>query len=181
MIFTPTPLGGAWLVDIEPWEDERGFFARTWCLREFEERGLDARVVQCSVARTRRRGTLRGLHWQVPPHEEIKLVTCTRGAIWDVIVDLRPESPTYTRWYGVELNAETRRTLYVPARCAHGFVTLVDDVDVQYQMSDWHAADAQRGVRWNDPAFAIDWPVQGGPILNERDAGFPDFLPERVP
>jgi dTDP-4-dehydrorhamnose 3,5-epimerase len=179
VIFTPTPLQGAWLVDVERREDSRGFFARTWCHRDFEAQGLETRLVQCSMSRNARRGTLRGMHWQAAPHEETKLVRCSRGAIWDVIIDLRAGSPTHTRHFGVELTAETGRALYIPAGCAHGFVTLVDDTDVLYQMSEYYAPEAARGVRWNDPAFGIAWPI-ADPILHERDAHYPDYVPERV-
>lgn len=176
MILSPTPLGGAWLADIERHEDQRGFFARTWCRREFEKHGLDTRLVQCSMSRNLRRGTLRGLHWQAAPHAEVKLVRCTRGAIWDVIVDLRPDSPSYTRHFATELTAETCRALYIPEGFAHGFVTLADDTDVLYQMSAFYEPSSARGVRWNDPVFAIPWPVEH-PIVHERDAGYPDFVP----
>jgi len=178
VIFTPTPLAGAWIVDLERREDDRGFFARTWCVRELAARGLDTRVVQASMSRTRRRGTLRGLHWQAAPHQEVKLVRCARGAIWDAIVDLRPDSPTYTRHFGAELTAENGRALYIPADFAHGFVTLADDTDVVYQMSEFYDPAAGRGARWNDPAFGIGWPVTD-PIVNERDATYPDFVKER--
>jgi dTDP-4-dehydrorhamnose 3,5-epimerase len=179
MIFTPTPLRGAWLVDIDRREDPRGFFARTWCHREFEAQGLETRLVQCSMSHNLRRGTLRGMHWQAAPHEEVKLVRCSRGAIWDVIIDLRPASPTHTHHFAVELTAADCRALYIPAGFAHGFVTLADDTDVLYQMSEYYAPGAARGVRWNDPAFGIPWPV-AEPILHERDAHYPDYVPERV-
>jgi dTDP-4-dehydrorhamnose 3,5-epimerase len=178
VIFTATPLAGASLVELERREDERGFFARTWCRREFEAHGLDGGLVQCSLSRNRRRGTLRGMHWQAPPHGEAKLVRCTRGAIWDVIIDLRPDSPTYTKHFAAELTAETGRALYIPEGFAHGFLTLADDVDVFYQMSAFYEPSAARGVRWNDPAFGIAWPVVE-PILHPRDASYPDFTPER--
>jgi len=178
VIFSPTPLAGAWLVDLDRREDARGFFARTWCRQEFEAQGLDTRLVQCSMSRNLRRGTLRGMHWQAAPHEEVKLVRCSRGAIWDVIIDLRPGSPTHARHFAVELTAESGRALYIPAGCAHGFVTLVDDSDVVYQMSEYYEPAAGRGVRWNDPAFGIAWPVTN-PILHERDAHYPDYVPGR--
>jgi len=177
VIFTPTPLAGAWVVELERHEDERGFFARTWCRRELEARGLDARLVQCSMSRNTRRGTLRGLHWQAPPHAEVKLVRCSRGAIWDVMVDVRPSSPTYTRHFGAELTAENGLALYIPEGFAHGFVTLADDSDVVYQMTEYYEPAAARGARWNDPAFGIPWPV-ARPILHPRDAGYPDFVRE---
>lgn len=180
MILTPAPLPGAWLVDLERREDSRGFFARTWCRSEFEAKGLDARLVQCSMSRNPRRGTLRGMHWQAAPHEETRLVRCSRGAIWDVIIDLRPGSPTYTRHFAVELTTEDNRALYIPAGFAHGFVTLVDDSDVVYQMSEFYQPGSSRGVRWNDPAFGIAWPV-AEPILHPRDASYPDFVPGKAP
>jgi len=175
VIFSPTPLAGAWLVDIERREDVRGFFARTWCRREFAEQGLETQLVQTGMSRNPRRGTLRGMHWQMAPHEEVKLVRCARGAIWDVIIDLRPGSPTYTRHFGAELTGESCRALYIPHGFAHGFVTLVDDSDVVYQMSAFHEPSAARGVRWNDPVFDIRWPIEK-PIVHERDASYPAFV-----
>ena len=155
MIFEPTGIGGVWVIEPERFEDERGFFARTWDTGEFEQRGLNGRLVQCSISHNGHRGTLRGLHYQAAPHEEAKLVRCTAGAIFDVAVDLRPDSPTYTRWFGVELSADNRLALYIPEGCAHGFLTLADDSEVMYQISELWAPDAARGVRWDDPAFRI--------------------------
>jgi dTDP-4-dehydrorhamnose 3,5-epimerase len=180
VIFESTTLPGAMVVGIERREDERGFFARSFCQREFEAQGLETQVAQCNVSFNRRRGTLRGLHWQAAPHGEAKLVRVTRGALWDVIVDLRPDSPTYCRWFGVELSADNRRALYIPPGFAHGFQTLVDDVEVFYQMSTFYVPGAQRGARWDDPAFGIDWPIRP-PFLNERDAACPDFVPGTGP
>jgi dTDP-4-dehydrorhamnose 3,5-epimerase len=174
VIFTRTPLSGAVLVDLERHEDERGFFARSWCQREFRAAGLSDRLVQASLSFTRRRGTLRGLHYQGPPHEEDKLVRCTHGAIWDVIVDLRPASATYLRHYALELRADSGRALFVPTGCAHGFQTLEDETQVFYQMSAFYAPDAGRGIRWNDPRFRISWPIPD-PILHPRDAAYPDY------
>ncbi|HWA15923.1 MAG TPA: dTDP-4-dehydrorhamnose 3,5-epimerase [Gemmatimonadales bacterium] len=179
MIFTRTPLPGAVVVDLDRREDERGFFARSFCQREFEAEGLEPTMAQCNVSFNRRKHTLRGMHWQVAPHGEAKLVRVTRGAIWDAIVDLRPESPTYCRWFGVELTAENRRALYIPRDFAHGFVTLTGDVEVFYQMSTFYVGGAQTGARWNDPAFGIQWPV-AEPFMSERDATYPDF-PRRIP
>lgn len=179
MIFQPTALPGAFVVELERREDERGYFARTWCRREFEAAGLDTELVQCSLSHNLRRSTLRGLHWQAAPHAEVKLVRCTTGAIWDVIIDLRPESPTFTKHFGVELTAANGRTLYIPKGFAHGFVTLTDATEVFYQMSEYYEPASTRGARWNDPAFGIEWPVTD-PILHPRDAGYPDFSPERV-
>jgi len=172
MIFRETELPGVWVIDPEPSTDERGFFARTWCAREFEARGLTAELAQCSVSWNRTRGTVRGLHYQAAPHEEAKLVRCTRGAVHDVALDLRPGSPTRHRWTAVELSADTRRMLFVPEGVAHGFQTLVDDTEVFYQISRFHQPDAQRGVRWHDPALGIRWPVRDA-IVSARDAALP--------
>jgi dTDP-4-dehydrorhamnose 3,5-epimerase len=178
VIFIPTKVAGALVIDLERREDERGFFARSFCQREFEEHRLDPCVSQCNVSFNSRRGTLRGMHWQAAPHGEAKLVRVTRGAAWDVLVDLRPGSPSYGEWFGVELTAETRRALYIPDGLAHGFQTLVADTEVFYQMSRAYVPDAQRGARWNDPAFGIAWPIDP-PFMSERDANYPDFVPAR--
>jgi dTDP-4-dehydrorhamnose 3,5-epimerase len=177
VIFTPTAVGGVFLVDLQPREDERGFFARSWCRREFADMGLETELVQCNVSLTRQSGTLRGLHWQHPPHGEAKLVRCTRGALWDVAVDLRPDSPSYLQHVGVELTAENRRALFLPVGCAHGFQTLVGDTEIFYQMSACYAPDAQRGARWDDPSLGITWPI-APPTLTARDAAYPDLHPE---
>lgn len=176
MKFSLTPIPGAWIVDIEPRVDERGFFARSWCRDEFARHGLDARLVQCNVSFNRRRHTLRGMHFQCPPYEEPKLVRCTRGRMWDVVVDLRRDSPTYCRWHAVELTADNRRALFVPVGCAHGFLTLEDDTEVLYQMGEAYHPEAARGVRWNDAAFGITWPTDA-PLLSDKDASYPDFTP----
>lgn len=175
--FTPAGLPGAWLVDLRPHEDVRGFFARTWCAREFEEQGLESRLVQCSLSLSRRRGTLRGMHWQDPPHAEAKLVRCVRGAVHDVILDLREGSPSFGEHLAVRLTAESRRALYVPEGFAHGFQTLEDDTEVFYQMSEFYAPESARGLRWNDPAFDLEWPLPD-PILSEKDASWPDYRPK---
>lgn len=180
MIFVATPLPGAFLVELEQQADDRGSFARTWCQREFAAMGLSHEVVQCNVSRTTRRGTLRGMHWQEAPYGEAKLVRCTRGSIWDVIIDLRPDSPTYTKHFGIELNPVSGSALFVPEGFAHGFVTLEDDTDVFYQMSQFYEPNAARGVRWNDPAFGIVWPISD-PLLHPRDAHYPDFVRESKP
>jgi dTDP-4-dehydrorhamnose 3,5-epimerase len=174
MIILPTRLVDARLIDLEPKPDERGFFARSWCRRELAAHGVDADIAQESVSYNRVAGTLRGLHFQKPPHEEAKIVRCTRGAIFDVIVDLRPRSPTYRQWEGFHLNAENRRALYVPKGFAHGFQTLGDDTEVFYQISAFHAPAAAAGLRYNDPAFGISWPL---PVrsISERDSTAPDF------
>ncbi|MGB5814903.1 MAG: dTDP-4-dehydrorhamnose 3,5-epimerase [Thermoanaerobaculia bacterium] len=174
MIFLETPLAGAFVIDIEPHEDERGFFARTFCQEEFEAHGLDSTVVQSSVSFNRQRGTLRGMHFQAPPHEESKVVRCTAGAIYDVIVDLRPLSPTFVQWHAVTLSAENRTMFYIPGGFAHGFLTLEDNTEVLYQMSEFYYPDSARGVRWDDPAFGIEWPVEPTAI-SDRDQSYPDF------
>jgi dTDP-4-dehydrorhamnose 3,5-epimerase len=176
MRFQPAALPGACLVELEVVSDERGFFARSWCAEEFQAHGLVPRLMQCNVSFNARRGTLRGMHYQAVPHAEAKLVRCTMGAVYDVIVDLRPSSASFCRWFGVELTARNRLALYVPEGCAHGFQTLADESEVFYQMSEVYVADAARGVRWNDPAFGIRWPLPD-PILSPRDAAFEDFVP----
>jgi dTDP-4-dehydrorhamnose 3,5-epimerase len=173
MKITQLPLGGAHLVELEPVTDERGFFARTWCAEEFHTYGLNSSLAQCSISYNKCRGTLRGLHYQAEPHAEVKLVRCTAGAIYDVILDLRPASDTYRRWFAVELTATNRKTLYIPEGLAHGFQTLVDDAEVLYQMSVNYHLESSRGVRWNDPLFGIEWPVHD-PTISQRDRSFPD-------
>lgn len=175
MILTPTAIGGAVLVELERREDERGFFARAWSEEEFTAAGLVARLAQCNVAFNERAGTLRGLHFQRPPHEDVKLVRCTRGAVYDVIVDLRPDSPTYRRWLGVELNDRNRTALYVPAGCAHGYQTLVDATETLYLHSAPYAQGSEGGVRWDDPALGIDWPVCERRIVSGKDRSWPDL------
>jgi dTDP-4-dehydrorhamnose 3,5-epimerase len=175
MIFTETDLAGAFLVELEKREDERGFFARSWCQKEFSDHGLNARLVQCNISFNKRKGTLRGLHYQAAPHEEAKLVRCTRGALYDVIVDLRPKSPTFKRHFALELTPDNYRMLFIPEGFAHGFQTLEDDTEIFYQMSELFVPGYGRGVRWNDPAFGITWPITP-PILNERDGTYPDFV-----
>lgn len=179
MKFVPTPLGGAFVIEPERVADERGFFARTFCRDEFGAHGLQQDFVQCNVSFNAKRGILRGMHFQLAPHAEVKLVRCTRGAIFDVIIDLRRDSPTYTRWFGVELDSENRQLLYIPAGFAHGFQTLADGSEVFYQMGAMYRADAGRGVRWNDPVFGIAWPLTD-PVLSARDASYPDFAAYRA-
>lgn len=169
-----TDLAGVSLVQLEPNEDERGSFTRTWCRREFGQAGLAAEVAQCSLALTRRRGTLRGMHLQVAPFAEAKLVHCLAGAIYDVVLDLRPGSPTWGQWRAFEIAAGDRRVVHVPEHCAHGYLTLADDTLVHYMMTAPHEPEAERIVRWNDPKFGIRWPV-AEPILSERDAWQPDY------
>ncbi|HLJ95104.1 MAG TPA: dTDP-4-dehydrorhamnose 3,5-epimerase [Gemmataceae bacterium] len=172
MFFRSLDIPGAYLLELELLEDERGFFARAWCAREFEARGLNPRLVQCSISFNKQRGILRGLHFQTRPHEEAKLVRCTSGGIYDVIVDLRTDSTTFRQWIAIELTAENHRMLYIPEGCAHGFQTLRDRTEVFYQMSEFYEPRAVRGVRWDDPALAIRWPLSQ-PILSERDLGLP--------
>ena len=172
MKFEPTPLRGAVVVALERMEDERGFFARSYCEAEFRAQGLNPAVAQCNVSWNRRRGTLRGLAWKCRPHEEAKLVRCTRGAVWDVIVDLREGSPTRLRWHAVELSADNRLALYVPEGFAHGFQTLQDDSEVLYQMAESYRPELARGVLWNDPKLGIAWPL-ADPILSARDRSYP--------
>jgi dTDP-4-dehydrorhamnose 3,5-epimerase len=174
VIFVATRLAGAFVIEPERREDARGFFARTWCQREFTEQGLNARLVQCNVSFNKKRGTLRGMHYQVAPHEEAKLVRCTRGSIYDVIIDLRPASPTFKAHVGVILTDQSRKMLYVPEGCAHGFQTLEDETEVFYQMSEGYAPDCARGIRWDDPAFGIRWPLEER-TMSERDRRYPDF------
>ena len=174
MRFVPTEISGCVIVDIEPHEDERGAFARTWCRQEFAGAGLPDGLVQCSVSRNRKRGTMRGLHYQLPPSQEGKLVRCTRGAIFDVLVDLRSASPQFLQHVSVELTADNSRAIFIPPGCAHGFQTLEDDTDVFYQMTDVFTPDLGAGLRWNDPALGIDWPMDT-PIMNDRDRDYPDL------
>lgn len=175
MRFTEAALPGLHMVDIDALPDERGHFARTFCAREFAAANLPTAFPQCNISFNAARGTLRGMHWQADPFAEGKLVRCTRGAIFDVAVDLRPASPTYCRWFGVELTAENARALFIPAGFAHGFQALADQSEVFYQMTEFYHHDLGRGVRWNDPAFGIDWPI-ADPILSPRDAAYPDFI-----
>lgn len=176
MIFTETPLAGAFVIALEPRGDDRGFFARAFCQHELAAHGLETTVAQANLSYNHRRGTLRGLHMQNPPHGEDKLVRCITGAIYDAIVDLRPGSPTYLQWFGVELSAANRLMLYVPRGFAHGYQSLTDGSEVLYMVTQFYAPGAERGLRWNDPAFGIAWPL-AEPILSPRDADAPDFTP----
>jgi dTDP-4-dehydrorhamnose 3,5-epimerase len=175
VIFNETPLAGAFVVDIEPRVDERGSFARTWCAREFARHGLTDRLVQASVSRNAKAGTIRGMHLQLPPSGEAKLIRCVRGSIHDVIVDLRPQSATFMQYFSIHLSAESQRALYIPPLMAHGFQTLEERTEVFYQMSDFYAPELSFGFRWNDPAFAIDWPRRNDLTILPRDADYPDF------
>lgn len=175
MIFTETPLRGAFMIDLERREDERGFFARTWCQDEFAQHGLDTRLAQCNISFNVHRGTLRGMHYQIEPFPEAKLVRCTMGGIYDVILDLRTNSTTYKQWFSIELTAANHRALFVPVGFAHGFQALEDNSEVLYQMSEFYHSGHSHGVRWNDVAFKIKWPLAAEVIISDRDAGYPDF------
>jgi dTDP-4-dehydrorhamnose 3,5-epimerase len=174
MIFSETKLRDAFIIEPEQVEDERGFFARTFCTEEFKAHGLNSRFVQCNVSFNKTKGTLRGMHYQVAPCEEAKLVRCTMGAVYDVIMDLRSDSPTFKQWVGVKLTARNRRILYVPERFAHGFQTLVNNTEVFYQMSEFYSPACVRGIRWDDPAFKIDWPISIT-IISDQDNMYPNF------
>lgn len=174
MIIGATEIAGAWLIDIEPLRDERGFFARTWCQRELSARGLSTDIAQESISCSRGRATMRGLHFQRSPHDEVKIVRCIHGAIFDVIVDIRPDLPTFRKWQGFELTQESRRALYVPSGCAHGFLTLADETEVSYLISAFYVPEAAAGYRYNDPAFGIAWPLPVN-VISERDLSWPDF------
>lgn len=176
MIFVETGLKGVFLIEIERLEDERGFFARSWCKREFEARGLPAGLAQCNISFNRKAGTLRGMHYQAAPFAEAKLIRCTRGALHDVIVDLRPGSPTFGRHAGFLLTSDNRRMVFVPESFAHGFLTLEAETEVFYQMSEFYSPEHARGFRWNDPMFGIEWPC-GIDVISQRDANYPDFNP----
>ncbi|HEY8187334.1 MAG TPA: dTDP-4-dehydrorhamnose 3,5-epimerase [Pyrinomonadaceae bacterium] len=176
MVFSETDLNGVYVIELERFEDERGFFAPAFSQQEFERRGLESRFVENNISYSSRSGTLRGLHYQVAPHGQAKLVRCTRGAIFDVALDLRPASPTFRRWVSVELTAENRLMFYLPSDVGHGFQTLEDDTEVFYQVSTVYRPDAYRGLRWDDPAFGITWPLADECIILARDNSYPDFL-----
>jgi dTDP-4-dehydrorhamnose 3,5-epimerase len=176
MRFVETPLAGAWIIELDLLSDERGWFARTFDMDEFAARGMNPEVVQCNSSFNAKRDTLRGMHYQAEPYGESKLVRCVRGAIFDVAVDLRADSPTFCGWYGAELSTDNHRSLFIPPGLAHGFQTLVDGCDVVYQMGHRYVAEAARGVRWDDPAFGIQWPAaHNGRTISERDSSYPDF------
>jgi len=174
MIFLETPLRGAYVIEIEKREDERGFFARSWCEREFTAKGIDPHLVQCNVSFNKLKGTLRGIHFQAPPHAEAKLVRCTKGALFDVIVDLRKDSPTFLSWFGVDLTAANYRMLYIPKLFGHGFQTLEDDTEIFYQMSEFYEPSAARGLRWDDPSLGINWPDKTG-TMSQKDQQYPNI------
>jgi dTDP-4-dehydrorhamnose 3,5-epimerase len=174
MLFRETQLPGAWLIDIDPVRDDRGFFSRTFCSREFGERGLETNFVQHSTSFSAAPGTLRGMHFQMPPHGEVKMVGCAKGAIWDVIIDIRPESPSFGQWLGVELTANNRRQLYIPKGFAHGFETLSDETEVRYLISSFYEPAAATGYRHDDPAFRISWPLPVA-VISDKDRCWPNF------
>ena len=174
MKFTQTKLLGAYIIELEKREDSRGFFARTFCANEMAEHGLESKIVQTNMSRTMKKGTDRGMHFQTAPHQETKLVRCTRGSIYDVIIDIRPDSPTYKQWIGVELSAQNHTMLFVPRDFAHGFITLEDDCEVMYEVSEFYSPGFEGGIRYNDPAINIAWPVPVSDV-SEKDAAHPDF------
>jgi len=174
MIFTETDLKGAFIIEIKKIEDERGFFGRSWCRREMEEHGLKGEIVQANTSFSNKKGTLRGMHYQVPPYEEAKIIRCVRGAIYDVIIDLRPGSSTYKKWVGTELSCDNYKMLYVPEGFAHGFLTLTDNVEVYYNVTAFYTPGAERGIRWNDSSFNIKWPFEPV-VISSKDKGHPDF------
>jgi dTDP-4-dehydrorhamnose 3,5-epimerase len=179
MLFRGTEIPGAYTIELEKREDSRGFFARSWCRREFEEHGLATRAAQMNISLNRRKHTLRGFHYQVAPYEEDKFLRCTRGAMYDVLLDLRPKSPTFMRFVAVELSAASYRMLFVPKGCANAFLTLIDETEVIYVVSQFYTPGAERGVRWNDPAFGIKWPAEPA-VISDKDSGWPDFLTAEV-
>ena len=174
MRFFETPLKGAYIVETEIVKDDRGFFARAWCKNEFEQNGLNANLVQCNMSFNEKIGTLRGMHYQEEPYGEIKLVRCIKGAIYDVIIDIRKDSSTYKQWFSVELNYDNRKMLYVPEGFAHGFQTLEDNTEVFYQMSEFYYQDLAKGYRWDDKAFNINWPIEKK-IISDKDKNYGDF------
>jgi dTDP-4-dehydrorhamnose 3,5-epimerase len=174
MIFTETKIKGVYIIEPELLTDERGFFARSFCKEEFQKYGLETDIVQCNISYNKKKGTLRGMHYQVPPFEEAKIVSCTKGSIYDVVVDLRRDSPTYRYWHAEELSADTYRMLYIPKSCAHGFQTLEDNCIVYYQMGEYYHPECARGIRWNDPSIRIVWPVPAM-IISEKDKNYGDF------
>ena len=176
MKFNKTAILGAYIIELEKVGDERGFFARAWCQKEFREHDLVTQFVQCNLSFNKRGNTLRGMHYQSAPLEEVKLVRCTRGAIFDVIIDLRPESSTFLKWIGVELTSDNYNMLYIPEGFAHGYLTLTEEAEVFYQVSQFYSPNHERGVRWNDPVFKIDWPIDGDLVISEKDNNWPNFV-----
>ncbi len=180
MIFHPTPLAGAFVIELEEYADERGFFARSFCMREFEEHGLKPNVAQCNVSFNHKAGTMRGMHYQLPPAAETKLVRCTRGSIYDVIVDLRPDSATYLQHFGVELSETNRLSFYVPEMFGHGYLSLTDGAEVSYQVGEFYTPGYERGIRYDDAALAIEWPRDVA-VISEKDRSWPAFSADKVP
>jgi dTDP-4-dehydrorhamnose 3,5-epimerase len=176
MIFNPTPIEGAFLIDIEKLGDDRGFFGRAFCQNEFRDNGIPFVMAQANVGYSRHKGTLRGLHYQIAPHEEAKLVRCVRGAVFDVIIDLRKESGSYGQWFGTELTADTHRLFHLPKGTAHGYLSLEDDSEIMYLVSEFYAPGAEKGIRWDDPTFKIQWPLADNLIISEKDQAWPDYL-----
>lgn len=174
MVFTKTKLKGAYIIELEPLKDERGFFARTFCQNDFKKNGLNPRIAQCNISFNQKKGTLRGMHYQVAPYEEAKLVSCTRGSIYDVIVDLRSDSPTYCKWFAVELSDKNYKMLYIPEGFAHGFQSLKDNTIVFYQMSEFYNPESARGVRWDDTMFGIKWPLSNK-VISKKDLNYKEF------
>ena len=176
MIFTETKIKGVYIIGPELLTDERGFFARSFCKEEFQKHGLDTDIVQCNISYNKKKGTLRGMHYQVPPFEEAKIVSCTKGSIYDVVVDLRKESLTYCQWVSTELSEKNFKMMYIPKGCAHGFQTLEDEAIVYYQMTEFFHPECARGVQWDDPVFKIDWSINQMVIVSEKDQKYPDFV-----
>lgn len=176
MKFNKTAILGAYIIELEKIGDERGFFARAWCQKEFREHDLVTQFVQCNLSFNKRGNTLRGMHYQSAPLEEVKLVRCTRGAIFDVIIDLRFESSTFLKWIGVELTSDNYNMLYIPEGFAHGYLTLTEEAEVFYQVSQFYSPNHERGIRWNDPVFGIDWPIDGDVVISEKDNNWPNFV-----
>lgn len=174
MKFTETPLQGSWLIDPVLMEDERGYFARAFCKKELAEKNITMDIAQTNLSYNKKKGTLRGMHYQAAPYGEEKIVTCIRGRIYDVIIDLRSGSPTFSRWYAAELSAENRKSLYIPKDFAHGFITLTDDALIQYYMGEYFYPESARGIRWNDPRFNIMWPLAIS-VISEKDNSYPDY------
>jgi dTDP-4-dehydrorhamnose 3,5-epimerase len=175
MVFKETRLKGAFIIELEKIVDDRGFFSRAWCQKEFKAHGLNPNVVQCNLSFNTSKGTLRGMHYQIAPHEEAKIIRCTRGKVYDVIIDLRPQSPTYLRWAGFELSSENRKMLYVPESFAHGYLTLADNTELFYQVSRFYSPESECGIRWNERAVNIKWPRTNGLIITDKDKNWPDF------
>ncbi len=181
MIFTETRLPGAYIIELEPIHDNRGFFSRVMCKREFDTFDLTTDFVQANITFSTEKGTLRGMHYQIRPHKEIKLVHCPRGAIYDVIIDMRPDSPTYLQWIATEISAENHKMIYIPGEFAHGYMTLAANTEVYYQVAQFYAPEYERGIRWDDPAFQIEWPEISEIIMSAKDKSWPDFIPEPNP